>query len=366
MASFLACGSPSSTGDGGDGTDPAPDAAPPDAPVADASVLDADAGDGGLPDLTVNLARAQIDLALRTADFEPDDCELDPDEACVLEPGTRRLLHFALETPNLGDGDMVLGAPDPDNPNFVYSECHKHYHFAGYAAYRLVDPDGGEVAAGRKQAFCLLDVERYLPGDPTVAASPKYSCSFQGIQRGWSDVYDTSLPCQFIDVTDVPDGDYTLEIRLNSNETLLEKSYDNNLVTIPVELGAPELSEPTEICPDGIDAHSGEGTHRECGWSQAGTFACAPGTTASVGCSAAPACGGTECTGDPMIRVCDAASTDGNCSFPAAIRSTNDSEGSQCPCTSVRCPESGQLSVYTAPFQIGEPYECEVQVQPVL
>jgi hypothetical protein len=330
-------------------------------------MLEQDAGDGGLPDLTVNLARAQIDLALRLADFAPDACELDPDEDCVLAPGTRRLLHFAVETPNLGDGDMVLGVPDPNNPTFVYSACHRHYHFVGYAEYRLVDQDGGEAAAGRKQAFCLLDTERYQEDDPTVARSPKYSCDLQGIQRGWADVYDTSLPCQFIDVTDVADGTYTLEIRLNRNETLLEKSYDNNLVSIPVDLGSPDLTDPTEPCPDGVDEHSSAGTHRECGWSPAGTFACAPGTPVIVGCSSAAPCTGAECAGNPIMRVCDAARADQNCSFPGSIRSLDDSPSSQCPCsTNIRCPDSGQLGIYTAPFQVGQPYECEVQVQPVL
>ncbi|HTE52016.1 MAG TPA: lysyl oxidase family protein [Kofleriaceae bacterium] len=353
LAGFLACGSfPGATGDA---APPPPDAAPPDAAPPDA----------GLPDLQLNLARARIDLAVREAVFQPDACELDPDEACIAQPGVRRLLHFSVETPNLGDGDMLLGEPDPDNPSFHYSACHGHYHFEGYAEYRLIDPDGGEVAAGRKQAFCLLDTERYAADDPTVAERPHFTCRFQGIQRGWADVYEATLPCQFIDVTDVPDGAYTLEIRLNTNRTLIEKDYDNDVVSIPVELGSVELAGPTEPCPDGVDAHSSAGTHRECGWELAGEFDCEPGTRVDVGCSAAAACGGASCTGDPMIRICDAERPDANCSAPAAIRSSNDTAGGPCPCTlDVPCPASGRIAVYGAPAEIGQPYECSVAVQP--
>ncbi len=365
LASFLACGDGSSAGDG-DAGDDTTDAAAPDAPLADAPPPDGPLADaaGGLPDLTLDLGRARIDLALREAEFAPDACELDPDEACIGGPGLRRLLHFSVETPNLGDGDMFLGVPDRSNPNFQFSACHMHFHFVGYAAYRLVDGEGGEVAVGRKQAFCLLDSERYATDDPSVAESPMYRCDNQGIQRGWSDVYDATLPCQYIDVTGVPDGPYTLEIELNSERRLAEKDYDNNLVSIQVDLAAPDLSSPTEPCPEGTDDRAARGTHRECGWTLADTFDCAPGQTVTFGCGSGPACGSTDCAGDPMIRVCDAERPDGNCSQPASLRSNDDAGGSLCPCASaVPCPASGRLAVYIGPSQYGQPFECAVQIE---
>jgi hypothetical protein len=339
---------------GGDGVNFDAGVEPPDAAPPDAA--------SGPPDLTLNVGRAEVDLALRQHEFAPDACELDPSENCIGAPGMRRLLHFAVETPNLGDGDMILGQPDPDNPNFSYSECHRHYHFEGYAEYRIVDQKGGQIATGRKQAFCLLDTERYLDDD-SVAMSAKYRCDFQGIQRGWADVYQANLPCQFIDVTDVPDGSYNLEIELNADRTLVEKDYDNNIVSIPLELGDEALSSPVEACPAGVDARSSAGTHRECDWTLAGTFACVPGSFANVGCGSSPSCGDTTCTGDPMIRVCDAERADGNCSFPAALKSADGGGGGDCPCAlGVVCPESGQLSVYTASKQVGEEFTCDVQV----
>lgn len=328
---------------------PGIDAADP----ADAATTDAGPG---LPDLTVSLARARADLAVQERTFAPDDCELLEEDLCVGGPGERTLLHFAVLTPNVGDGDLLLGTPGSGNPNFVYSTCHEHPHFLGYAAYRLLDQMGDEVAFGRKQAFCLLDTERWDEEDPTVAATPRYHCEYQGIQRGWADVYHTRLPCQFVDVTGVAPGSYTLEIELNQDQSFAELDYANNLMTVSVELGAADLSTPTEECAADIDLSALEGAHRECGWSLGDTIACTPGATVDVGCSGA--CGLGSCTGDPMMRICDGARPDGNCSYPGAL-ALSDDFGGQCPCElGVVCPESGELEVYVAPFTPGASYEC--------
>jgi hypothetical protein len=265
-------------------------------------------------------------------------------------------------TPNVGNADMILGAPTGGNDHFAFSECHGHYHFEGYAEYRLRDASSKVVATGRKQAFCLLDSDRYLDEDD-VGQRPRYDCEFQGIQRGWADVYHSRLPCQFIDVTEVADGDYLLEIELNNGGTLPELSHDNNLASIPIELGSGDLGSPTEPCPLDLDVRGTDGQNRECGWSSAGTFACTPGETLFVGCAAGCGDGIGSCTGDPMIRVCDAARSDGNCSFPAAL-GNNDDGGcdGHCPLASAVCPESGELAVFSAPFSAGDPFSCDVAI----
>jgi hypothetical protein len=334
---------------------PGPADAAPDAPP--------DAYDGPpLPDLTINLQRAIVDLALEQRTFAEDACELDPSEDCIGGPGLRTLLRFGVETPNIGTDDLVLGTPSAGNDNFVYSPCHEHFHFEGYAVYSLVDAQDNEVAAGQKQAFCLLDTDKYLTDDPTVGDDVKYFCGYQGIQRGWSDVYHSRLPCQFIDVTDAPAGSYTLRVEINSARTLPEIRYDNNLIEIPIDLDAADLYTPTEPCPAGFDHHATDGLHRECGWDHATDVVCQPGTMVDIGCAAE--CGLGTCTGDPILRVCDADRPDGNCSYPGTLDDDDDSCGSQCPrVRNVPCPGSGTLAVYTAPFRVGEPYTCEIEVQ---
>jgi len=359
LAGFLACSRPPSVPPVADDGSP-----PPDARSADASAP-ADAGPSGVPDLTLDLVKARADLSLREKFYPLDSCELDADEDCIGGAGRRRLLGFSIRTPNVGSGDLFLGHPTDDNPAFDYSECHDHYHFKGYAEYRLVGQDGNQVAVGRKQAFCLLDSDRWQTDDPTVATAPKYRCDYQGIQRGWADSYTSHLPCQFIDVTGLPGGAYTLEVELNGEHTLVELDYDNNQVSIPIDLDDPSLATPTEPCPDDLDADGSTGTPRECGWIAGPTFDCTPGEIGRVGCSSS--CGLGSCTGNPMLRVCDAVREDGNCTHPTAVDPTQPGGGESndfagpCPCDlSVECPPSGQIQVFTAPFRNGDPYTCDL------
>src|SRR6185436_14436252 len=94
------------------------------------------------------------------------------------------------------------------NPLFECSTAHGHPHFEGFAKAELLDASNQVVVTGHKQGFCLLDLD---------CANPTYTCGYQGITAGCSDIYSTGLPCQYIDLTDanVPDGDYTLRVTLD-------------------------------------------------------------------------------------------------------------------------------------------------------
>src|SRR5436189_51926 len=85
------------------------------------------------------------------------------------------------ETPTPGTADLTKGKP-ADNPDtYVYSQCHNHYHFSGYATYRLYTPAGDLAATGHKQAFCLMDFEDWNQG-----GRARYDCNVQGISVGWA------------------------------------------------------------------------------------------------------------------------------------------------------------------------------------
>ncbi len=188
---------------------------------------------GNLPDLAVDEAdlrsSAQRADAIVTRNFAPDDCAIV--EGCVNAPGRRRLLRFNMTTPNLGPGDVFLGDPS-HNPNMVFSQCHQHYHFEQYADYRLLDRQGNLVAEGHKQAFCLVDLWQLDPNQWPVAnphRNPQFTdCGFQGISSGWADIYSRDLPCQWIDITGVPSGVYTLSARVNPARAVEENDYSNN------------------------------------------------------------------------------------------------------------------------------------------
>jgi hypothetical protein len=186
-----------------------------------------------LADLTIDAEQITDSYAFSNFTFQPGSCSFF--EGCIGAIGPRRLMRFDLRTPNVGDGDLFLGDPT-GNPLFIYSSCHDHYHFEGYARYRLLDSTMMEVASGFKQAFCLLDWERL---DMSAPASPKYDCGYQGIQKGWADTYEANLPCQWVDVTGIPAGEYFLEVAVNEDHTLGEKDYSNNNVVVPITIPEP-------------------------------------------------------------------------------------------------------------------------------
>jgi len=180
-----------------------------------------------------------------TEAFAPDDCDVI--EGHVLS-GTRRLLRFNTETRNIGDSDIFMGDPEDGpldengDPLFEYHPCHGHYHFNGFARYRLLSEDGQEAALGRKVSFCLEDVDRW---DKRAPKRYRYTCQYQGIQAGWSDIYSAGLSGQWIDVTGVAPGDYVLEITMNPQAALPESNYANNTSRIRITIDPPPV--PVEL-----------------------------------------------------------------------------------------------------------------------
>ncbi len=200
-----------------------------------------------LPDIDMTLVTGVIaeSAYTQTREFAANDCAVE--EACVVGPGTRRLLRFATHTPNVGTADLIVGSPQINPEKFEWGACHGHYHFSQYAAYRLLDAQGTVVATGHKQAFALIDFAQYEPD----AGPGKYPLmdGTQGISMGWEDIYDGHLDCQWVDITGLASGDYQLEIHINFAEVFDELDFANNLVTIPVTITDMDTG-PTEAPPE--------------------------------------------------------------------------------------------------------------------
>ncbi len=200
---------------------------PPDAHVVPDAPVDTVPGK---PDLV--LVDTASSVLITNDMFDVTSCELA--EQCIGDIGTRRLLRFDTVTANLGTADLVIGAPPAmgvDEPPFTWSACHDHHHYTGFAIYELLDGDN-VIVAGHKQAFCVLDTARVTPGAPTHG----YDCSNQGLSVGWSDIYAKTLPCQWIDITDVARGTYTLRVRLDPGEQIDEADRTNNTWEMAVGL----------------------------------------------------------------------------------------------------------------------------------
>lgn len=209
------------------------------------------------PDLIVDrdFLRAQIYVTEET--FSPLGCTVR--EGCVTSPGTHLLLRFMSSTPNVGQTDLFVGDPhDCLEGLFQFSECHQHLHFQEYADYRLWTPAGyeewvskrdmskpsnagrnatlleqarqrGDLLVGRKQGFCVIDVAPFQFGNVEPGPAVYRSCgSNQGIKVGWADQYVPLLACQFVQMTDVPEGDYVLEDHVNPEHLFPESDFTNN------------------------------------------------------------------------------------------------------------------------------------------
>jgi hypothetical protein len=68
-------------------------------------------------------------------------------------------------------------------------------------------------------------------------AETAHTCDFQGIRAGFVDTYDAHLAGQWIDVTDVPEGDYIFRVTINPNriQQVTVVDQDGNQRTIPFE-----------------------------------------------------------------------------------------------------------------------------------
>lgn len=133
-------------------------------------------------------------------------------EGCVTGLGTRQVLRFETLVFNIGDEDFYVGVPPSspslENSTWEWDECHNHWHFESYAQYLLFNERGEEIPVGFKTGFCLID-------STCPTGIPKYNCRNQGISAGCGDLYDFDTDCQWVDITDIPDGTYTMVLRIN-------------------------------------------------------------------------------------------------------------------------------------------------------
>lgn len=232
----------------------------------------------GCPDLLVD----DLQLLVGAQTVEPwfeEDCAV---QEGATEAGIRQLLRFTYTSPNLGLGDLIVGAPEDHPEWFEFHPCHDHYHFKEYADYRLWQPEqyfayedyreanpsmtaeqalaarpdlAAGLVTGEKAGFCIIDI---APAGPSLRAAPvvpdplpKYlDCEeSQGISRGWADTYDLTLDGQWIDVTDVAPGAYMLEAEVNAERVYRELSYANNRAAVPVVVSPG----PSNVVDTGID-----------------------------------------------------------------------------------------------------------------
>ena len=174
----------------------------------------------------------------KTMNIDHINADLDPcliNEGCLNGFGKRTVLRFDTYISNIGDQDYFIGKPYGNASQFVYDNCHQHYHYRGYAEYLLYDNIGNRIPIGFKAGFCVLDF------DCADTSNMKYTCVNMGLSKGCTDIYEKELKCQWIDITNIPAGFYTFVSRVNwdnSPDKLghVESRTDNNWAQVCFEL----------------------------------------------------------------------------------------------------------------------------------
>jgi hypothetical protein len=187
------------------------------------------------PNLVTNVRNFRIES--RNFTTNDDQSTLD---GCI-GGGIHRVLRFDFLTHNNGDSDLYVGPtppppppqPPPSSP-WVWSPSHGHYHFREFNQYFLLNSSDQPVVPGFKQAFCLMDIERTDPAAPRTTG--RYHCGDQGVSAGWSDVYSSGLPCQFVIIDGVPDGDYRLLATTNYKQLVQEDRFLDNSIIVALRV----------------------------------------------------------------------------------------------------------------------------------
>ncbi|XP_076009493.1 lysyl oxidase-like 5a isoform X2 [Genypterus blacodes] len=184
----------------------------------------------GLPDLVPDpyyiqaasyIQRVQM-YALRCAAEE--NC-LSAYQSGVSDLDYRVLLRFPQRVKNQGTADFL---PMKPRHEWEWHSCHQHYHsMEAFSTYDLLDiSTGRKVAEGHKASFCLEDTSC----DPGVRRRFACTAHTQGLGPGCYDTYHANIDCQWIDITDVPPGNYILKVTVNPSQLVQESNFSNNEV----------------------------------------------------------------------------------------------------------------------------------------
>ena len=193
--------------------------------------------------------------AAAAADRLPDMSAASPSQFRIVNSNGRRLLRFTSVLINKGAGpiEVLARRPSSSSPWTVQQvidntsggerrvdtdatlryagDGHSHWHVERMMAYHLWSGHG--TRADRKVGFCFFDTTRWAPSLPRSPGSRHYRESWcggrtaltsrTGISVGWADTYRWSLPHQWIDITGLPGGTYTVRAMSDPNDWFLEE-----------------------------------------------------------------------------------------------------------------------------------------------
>ncbi|XP_069555436.1 lysyl oxidase-like 5a [Brachyistius frenatus] len=153
----------------------------------------------------------------------------------------RVLLRFPQRVKNQGTADFL---PVKPRHEWEWHSCHQHYHsMEAFSNYDLLDVSTEQkVAEGHKASFCLEDTSC----DPGVRRRFACTAHTQGLGPGCYDTYHANIDCQWIDITDVPPGNYILKVTVNPSQQVQESDFSNNEVRCDIRYTGSYVQELNE------------------------------------------------------------------------------------------------------------------------
>ncbi|XP_063147143.1 protein-lysine 6-oxidase-like [Candoia aspera] len=186
----------------------------------------------GLPDLIPDPYFLQASTYIQKVQMYALECAAE--ENCLArsayQPGvskisSRVLLRFPQRVKNQGMADFL---PVKPRHEWEWHSCHQHFHsMEAFSNYDLLDAvSHKKVAEGHKASFCLEDTTC------DAGVRRRYACTahLQGLSPGCYDTYHANIDCQWIDITDVPPGEYILKVTVNPDFLVAESDFTNNAV----------------------------------------------------------------------------------------------------------------------------------------
>lgn len=162
-------------------------------------------------------------------------------------------------------GDVVGRAP-AGTMFYDNDRGHHHWHLRQLASYTLIGP-AGQVVRSQKQSFCIAPTD---PVDLTVPNASMAPSAFEGLgftgsvcdmyypqaiwlreqlPVGWGDTYSQSVAGQAFDVTNLPNGRYRIEVRVNPLGELTETTTADDLAVRVIRLSGHRGARKVTVAP---------------------------------------------------------------------------------------------------------------------
>lgn len=135
---------------------------------------------------------------------------------------------------------------------YFAGDGHNHWHIRDLESYVLQNTALPLMRRGEKHGFCFYDNKEHdlsLPGAPGSAQYPAGRCGkinssevTTGLSIGWGDRYSYKRIDQFIDITGLPSGTYTLTATADAVDDFLELCENNNTTTARLHIGSNSVS----------------------------------------------------------------------------------------------------------------------------